>query len=182
MKILADLRYKRDCYGYPADTVHLLRVLLSDGSAAMILYRVTRFLYRIKLGFLGYPVAWLNKVINGCVIGRHADFDEGFVIMHPMGVVINGAVKGGKNIVVESGVVVGAARHGMPVKAPLLGSHIFIGSGAKLLGEIIIGSHVAIGANAVVVKDVPHAVTVAGVPAKVIEQHSDEVRYENALS
>lgn len=178
MKILADLRYKRECYGYPADTVSLLRVLLSDGSSAMILYRLTRLLYRIKLGVLGYPVSWLNKVINGCVIGRHAEFDEGFVLMHPTGVVINGAVKGGKHIVVESGVVIGAADNGIPVRAPFLRDDIFIGSGAKLLGEITIGRHVRIGANAVVVKDVPDQVTVAGVPATIVKQHHGALSLE----
>jgi serine O-acetyltransferase len=175
MKILADLRYKRECYGYPKGIIHFLRVLLSDGSSAMVLYRLTRFLYRNQLGFLGYPASWINKVINGCVIGRNADFDEGFVIMHPVGVVINGAVKGGKNIIIESGVVIGAAHNGIPVKVPILGSHILIGSGAKLLGDLTIGSHVTIGANAVVVKDVPDQVTVAGVPAKIIKQHNKEV-------
>jgi serine O-acetyltransferase len=171
MILIRDLQYKRECYGYPAGVVHLLRVFLSDGSSAMILYRLTRFLCRIKLGILAYPVSWINKVINGCVIGRGADFDEGFVIMHSAGVVINGAVKGGKYIVVESAVVIGAARNGIPVEAPVLGNHIFIGSGAKILGNIAVGDHVVIGANAVVVKDVPRQVTVAGVPARIIKQN-----------
>ncbi len=42
--------------------------------------------------------------------------------------------------------------------------------GQKLLGGVNIGNNVVIGANAVVVKDVPDNVVVAGVPAKIIKQ------------
>lgn len=40
--------------------------------------------------------------------------------------------------------------------------------GAKIFGKIKIGDNVAIGANAVVNKDFPDGVTIAGVPAKVV--------------
>jgi serine O-acetyltransferase len=92
--------------------------------------------------------------------------------MHPIGVVINGGVKGGKNIVIESGVVIGAARNGIPVQVPILGDDVFIGAGAKVLGGIKVGNNVRIGANAVVVHDVPDGATVVGIPAKVIKTSS----------
>ncbi|MDE2010537.1 MAG: hypothetical protein KGJ09_10760 [Candidatus Omnitrophica bacterium] len=88
--------------------------------------------------------------------------------MHPIGVVINGGVRGGKNIVIESGVVIGAARNGLPVRVPVLGNDVFIGAGAKVLGGITIGNNVKIGANAVVIHDVPDGATVVGIPAKVV--------------
>ncbi|MFA5143016.1 MAG: hypothetical protein WC522_02445 [Candidatus Omnitrophota bacterium] len=90
--------------------------------------------------------------------------------MHPVGVVINGEVKGGENIVIESGVVLGVARNGLPVKAPALGDNIYIGTGAKILGDIKIGSNVKIGANAVVLSDVPDGATAVGIPAKVVKK------------
>jgi serine O-acetyltransferase len=43
-----------------------------------------------------------------------------------------------------------------------------IGAGAKILGNIEIGHCARIAAGSVVVKPVPHNVTVAGVPAKVV--------------
>ena len=88
--------------------------------------------------------------------------------MHPIGVVINSGVKGGKNIVIESGVVIGAARNSLPVEVPTLGDDVFIGAGAKVLGGITVGNHVKIGANAVVVKDIPDGSTAVGVPARAI--------------
>jgi serine acetyltransferase len=50
-------------------------------------------------------------------------------------------------------------------------SNIFIGAGAKILGGNRVGNNVKIGANAVVVKDVPDNVTVAGIPARIISHH-----------
>jgi serine O-acetyltransferase len=168
MKLIKDFIYKSECYFGQSDTKGILRVLISDGSSAMILYRVSYGLNKIGLGILALPFLMLNKLLNGCVIGYKAQFEEGFVIMHPVGVVINGAVKGGRNIVVESGVVIGAAKNGLPVKVPVLGNNIYIGSGAKIFGDITIGNNVKIGANSVVVKNIPDNVTVVGIPARVV--------------
>lgn len=166
MCLSEDFKHKAACYYEDASFGKCLRVFFSDGSSAMVLYRLAAFFQKIYLGPVGFVFAYLNKLLNGCVIGRNAAFGPGFVIMHPVGVVINGGVKGGKNVVIESGVVIGAARNGLPVKVPAIGDNVFIGAGAKVLGGITIGNNVTIGANAVVVKDVADGLTVAGVPAK----------------
>ncbi|MDI3479940.1 MAG: hypothetical protein PWQ14_1086 [Rikenellaceae bacterium] len=46
---------------------------------------------------------------------------------------------------------------------------MFIGAGAKLLGDIKIGNNVDIGANAVVVTDIPDNCVAVGIPAKVVK-------------
>ena len=51
---------------------------------------------------------------------------------------------------------------------PIIGDNVFIGAGAKILGDITIGDNCVIGANSVVVKSVPSNSIVAGVPAKVL--------------
>ncbi len=170
MTIAKDIRFKNICFYGEYRPQAFLKVLLSDGTSAVLFYRLNQFFRSIRLGCIGWIFLELNKLLNSCVIGRKAEFGAGFVIMHPFGVVINSEVKGGENIVIESGVVIGAAQNGLPVKAPVLGSNIFIGSGAKILGDIRIGNNVKIGANAVVVKDVPDDVTVVGIPAKVINK------------
>jgi len=168
MKIIDDLKNKSICYFGTTDQISILRVLFSDGTSANILYRMAQFFKVIRLGFIGWIILQISKFINGCIIGRNAEFGSGFVLMHPIGVVINGGVKGGKNVVIESGVVIGAASNGLPVEVPVIGNNVFIGAGAKVLGGIKIGNNVKIGANSVVVKDVPDGVTVVGVPARII--------------
>jgi serine acetyltransferase len=56
--------------------------------------------------------------------------------------------------------------------SPTINNNVWIGPGAKLFGDIKVGSHVAIGANSVVNKNVVDEVTVAGIPAKIINKNS----------
>jgi serine O-acetyltransferase len=49
---------------------------------------------------------------------------------------------------------------------PTLGDCVVVGSGAQILGPVIIGTHAKIGANAVVTKDVPENAVMVGIPAK----------------
>ena len=86
--------------------------------------------------------------------------------MHPVGVIINSKVRGGKNVVLESGVVIGD-NHG---QSPTLEDDIFVGSGAKVFGKLNIGSHARIGANAVVTRSVEDGQTVVGIPARPLER------------
>ena len=167
MKYLkSDIKQKQTVLANEGYQVSMLRTLVSDGTSANALYRLTSWLVKYKLSPLALVSLWLNRVINGCVIGAGAKFDEGFVVMHPVGVVINSKVCGGKNVIIESGVVIGDEKG----QAPVLGNNIFVGAGAKIIGGITIGDNVKIGANAVVVKDLPSNVTAVGVPAKIINK------------
>lgn len=72
-----------------------------------------------------------------------------------------------KNINIGSNVVIGGK---VGIKGvPKIESNVYIGTGAKILGPITIGENSIIGANAVVVKDVPSNVMVAGIPAVIIK-------------
>jgi acetyltransferase-like isoleucine patch superfamily enzyme len=55
----------------------------------------------------------------------------------------------------------------------VIGSEVWIGRGAAILAGVTIGDGATIGANAVVTRDVPPGVTVAGVPARVIVSRSN---------
>jgi serine O-acetyltransferase len=164
--IIEDLKYKSMTYYGGCSLRDLLRVLRTDGTSAMILYRLSRFLLKYHLGPIAALCRSLNRIMNGCWIGRNADFNSGFVIMHPYGIVINSGVMGGKNVIVQSGVVIGAAKK---AEVPILGNNIAIGAGAKLLGGIKIGNNVKIGANAVILEDVPDNTTAVGVPGKIVK-------------
>lgn len=159
---MEDLRYKQQVFKSDGAEVSLLKVFLSDGTGAMFLYRLMqacakrRYLMPFALVF-----QYLNKLLNHCVIGMKADFGSCFLLMHPVGVVINSKVKGGERVVIESGVVIGDEKGA----SPELMSDIFIGAGAKIIGGVKVSSHVKVGANAVVVKSVGQGQTVLGVPA-----------------
>jgi serine O-acetyltransferase len=164
--IAGDLRGKaRWCYEsdrWPA----VLRVLGTEGTPAMLLYRLMQWSRRRRL----VPLAWLFNRLNialcSCVIGRGADFGPVFVLIHGIGVVINDQVRGGSNVYLEHQVTIGAERR----RAPRLGNDVFIGAGAKVIGSVRIGDGAKVGANAVVVHDVPPHCTVVGIPARVVRR------------
>jgi len=158
--IASDLRAKAEwCYGSRSNMA-VVKVLCTDGTPAMIWYRLMQWARRWRLKPLEMLFNRINTVFCNCIIGRGAEFGPGFVLIHSMGVVINGNVRGGNNVKVEHQVTIGAEKR----LHPTLGDDVFIGAGAKVIGGVRIGNRVRIGANAVVVKDVPDNATVTGIP------------------
>ncbi|MBV8556792.1 MAG: serine acetyltransferase [Planctomycetaceae bacterium] len=162
----ADLRRKA-LWCYESDRpVALLKVLLTDGTPAMILYRLMQWSRRWRLAPLEILFNKLNAVCCNCIIGRGAEFGPGLVLIHSTGVVINGRVRGGSNVLIEHQVTIGAERR----QNPVIGDDVFLGAGAKVLGPVSIGDGARIGANAVVVDDIPPHCTVVGIPARVVRR------------
>ena len=141
-----------------------LKALLTDGTTAMVLYRLMQWSRRRGLTPLELLCNKLNAVLCRCVIGRGAQFGPGFVLIHSDGIVINGAVVGGSGVHVEHQVTIGAERHCCPV----IGDGVFLGAGAKVIGGVRVGNGARVGANAVVVSDVPENCTAVGVPARIV--------------
>jgi serine O-acetyltransferase len=141
-----------------------LKALLTDGTFAMLLYRLMQASRRWHLWPLEFFFNKLNAVLGQCIIGRGAQFGPGFVLIHSQGVVINSRVVGGDNVRIEHQVTIGAEKG----ETPRLGNNIFIGAGAKILGPISIGDGARIGANAVVLDDVPPHCTAVGIPARIV--------------
>ncbi len=167
MMILKDLKAKAQwCYGSTSFRA-LLKTCLTDGTAAMFLYRMMQWSVQWKLVPLAMVFNKLNAICCQCIIGRNAQFGPGFVLIHSQGVVINSSVRGGKCVLIEHQVTIGAEKN----QSPRLGNDVFIGAGAKIVGPVIIGDRARVGANAVVVKDIEPDTTVGGIPAKVIRRH-----------
>lgn len=82
----------------------------------------------------------VNRLIFGayippsCVIGKGAKFSYG-----GSGVVIHSRVSIGLNCVIGTGVTIGGrGRHSRDAGAPVVGDNVFIATGAKVLGPIVL--------------------------------------------
>lgn len=164
--IRSDLRRKA-VWCYESDRASAIaKVLVTDGTAAMLFYRLMQWSRRWRIVPLEMAFNKLNAAFCHCVIGRGAEFGPGLVFIHANGLVINGQVKGGSNVLIEHQVTIGAERR----QSPTIGNDVFLGAGAKILGAVSIGDGARIGANAVVVDDVPPHSTAVGVPARVVRR------------
>jgi len=87
--------------------------------------------------------------------------------VHNSGIYIKAKI--GKNCVISQQVIIGHIGGFKGGGVPTLGDNVYVGAGAKILGEITVGNNVKIGANAVVIKDIPDNAIAVGVPAKIIK-------------
>ncbi len=125
---------------------------------------IRRYQYwRARRGlFSSIPCNWLIishrfwSVITGADIPLTCQIGGGLLIPHPNGIVIHPDAAIGVNCLIFQQVTLGI-RSGPGV--PIIGGHVDIGAGAKILGPVRIGDHTRIGANAVVTKDVPSHTT-----------------------
>ena len=98
----------------------------------------------------------------------HPDATLGRKLMlpHPNGVVIHEEAVIGDECMIMQQVTVGMIGEG---QVPRIGNRVYIGAGAKIIGNVTVGDDARIGGNAVVTKDVPPSCTAVGVPARIID-------------
>ena len=106
------------------------------------------------------------SVITGADIPLNCQIGGGLLLPHPNGVVIHSEVKIGPNCLIFQQVTIGMKGE---LGLPVIGGHVDIGAGAKILGNVNIGNHACIGANAVVIQDVPAGKSAVGIPARIID-------------
>ena len=93
---------------------------------------------------------------------------------------MHGGAKIGKNCRLQEGVTIGATDGSHD--AATIGDNCYFGSGAKVIGAVIIADDVAIGAGAVVTKDITEAGTTwGGVPARKISDNNSHGSLCSAL-
>jgi serine O-acetyltransferase len=144
------------------------------GFWALLIYRLGAARTRFKSPFIRKPWGAVHKLAAkfaelafGISIGINVKIGRRFTIEHFGCIIIHNDVVIGDDVVIRQGVTLGNRRLSAPLDAPIIGSRVNIGAGAKILGRIIIGNDVNIGANAVVLIDVPDDCIAVGVPAKV---------------
>ncbi len=159
-------------------------ILLYPGVWALGFHRVAHMLFRADLFFLARAVNHLARFLTaidihpGATIGRNFFIDHGFVV-------IGETAEIGDNVTIYQNVTLGGTNpaNGIAGKRhPTLQDGVVIGSGAQVLGPIVVGARAKVGANAVVTRDVPEGASMVGIPAKptlvdVAEYQRDFVPY-----
>lgn len=131
--------------------------------------KLKRILYLLPI--LYYRLSFHEKSIRLGFSIPLGVFEEGLSIAHHGTIVVNGNARIGRNCRIQEGVNIGATNGS--AKAPIIGNNVFIGTGAKIIGDVTIADDVAIGANAVVVKSITEpGTTWGGVPAKKISSNN----------
>jgi len=153
----------------PAATSKLEVFLTYSGLHALLAHRVAHKLWRAGVPLLPRIISQLARWLTGVEIHPGAKIGHGFFIDHGMGVVVGETAEIGDFVTLFQGVTLGGTGKERGKRHPTLGSHVVVGTGAKILGNIKIGDFVKIGANSVVLRSVPSNSTVIGVPGKIIK-------------
>ena len=145
-----------------------LEVLLYPGLWALLWHRLAHALFNARLYFLARAVNHLSRSFTaidihpGATIGKNFFIDHGFVTIGETAII-------GDNVTIYPCVTLGGTNptNGIGGKRhPTVKDNVIIGSGAQILGPIIIGNRARIGANAVVTEDVAEGATMVGAKAR----------------
>ncbi|MBS3898587.1 MAG: serine O-acetyltransferase [Dethiobacter sp.] len=143
-------------------------VLCYPGLHAILLYRLAHSLHKRGLILLPRVISQIARLVSGVEIHPGAKIGDGVFIDHGMGVVIGETAEVGDNVTLYQGVTLGGTGKEKGKRHPTVGNNVVIGTGAKILGPIVIGDYAKIGAGSVVLNNVPANTTVVGVPGRVV--------------
>ena len=154
-------------------------VICYPGFHAIVLHRAAHWAWRRNLKLFGRFVSQVGRFFTGIEIHPGAVIGKGLFIDHGMGVVIGETADIGDRVTLYHHVTLGGVAPSIDSDSqreqkrhPTLEDDVIIGSGAQILGPVIVGRCARVGANAVVTKDVPEAVTVVGIPGRVIPRET----------
>ena len=140
------------------------------GVWAIINHRIANRLYnkgweKVSRAFIGIGSLFTKTDIHpAATIGRRVFID------HAIGVVIGATTVIEEDVLIYQGVTLGGVSLDKGKRHPTVRANAVIGSGAKVLGNILIGKNSKVGANSVLVCDVPKNSTAVGVPARIIKK------------
>jgi len=143
-------------------------VLLYPGLWAVVWHRVAHWLFEANLFFLARAINHMSRFLTGidihpgARIGRRLFIDHGFTV-------IGETADIGNDVTIYQCVTLGGTNPANGVggkRHPTLEDNVIVGSGAQILGPIVIGARARVGANAVVTEDVPEGATMVGVKAR----------------
>jgi serine O-acetyltransferase len=168
---------KRD----PAAKSKLSILITYPGVKAIFFHKIANFFSTAKFELLAKIISQLSRFFTGIEIHPKAKIGKNFFIDHGMSVVIGETSEIGDNVTIYHAVTLGGIspsinsdgqRH--VKRHPTLKNNVVVGSGAQILGPIVVGENAKIGANAVVTKDVPENAIMVGIPAKNVNKNTSK--------
>ena len=157
----------------PAAKSKLSLILTYPGVKAIFFHKIANFFAIAKFDLIARIISQLSRFLTGIEIHPKAKIGKNLFIDHGMGVVIGETSEIGENVTIYHMVTLGGIAPSINSDSqreikrhPTLMDNVVVGSGAQILGPVIIGKNAKVGANAVVTKNVPEKSVMAGIPAK----------------
>ena len=167
----------------PAAKSKLSVILTYPGVKAVFFHRIANFFSIAKLDLIARIISQFSRFFTGIEIHPKAKIGENLFIDHGMGVVIGETSEIGNNVTIYHMVTLGGISPSInsddqrnSKRHPTLMDNVVVGSGAQVLGPVVIGKNAKIGANAVVTKDVPENAVMVGIPAKNVGTATEEFK------
>ena len=167
----------------PAAKSKLSLILTYPGVKAVFFHRVANFFHLAKFHLVARIISQLSRFLTGIEIHPGAKIGRNLFIDHGMGVVIGETSEIGNNVTIYHMATLGGIAPSInsndqrQVKRhPTLSDCVVVGSGAQILGPVMIGANAKVGANAVVTKNVPENAVMVGIPAKNVGTATEEFK------
>ena len=167
----------------PAAKSKLSLILTYPGVKAVFFHRIANFFQLAKFYLIARIISQLSRFLTGIEIHPGAKIGKNLFIDHGMGVVIGETSEIGNNVTIYHMATLGGiapsinSNNQRQVKRhPTLSDCVVVGSGAQILGPVMIGANAKVGANAVVTKDVPENAVMVGIPAKNVGTATEEFK------
>ena len=167
----------------PAAKSKLSIILTYPGVKAVFFHQIAHFFCLAKFDLIARIISQFSRFLTGIEIHPKVKIGKNLFIDHGMGVVIGETSEIGNNVTIYHMVTLGGispstdSNEQRSIKRhPTLKDNVVIGSGAQILGPVIIGENSKIGANAVVTKNVPDNAIMIGIPAKNIGTATQEFK------
>ena len=167
----------------PAAKSKLSLVLTYPGVKAVFFHRLANFFSVAKFDLIARIISQFSRFLTGIEIHPGAKIGKNLFIDHGMGVVIGETSEIGNNVTIYHMVTLGGISPSINSndqrhikRHPTLNDNVVVGSGAQILGPVVVGKNSKIGANAVVTKDVPENAVMIGIPAKNVGTATEEFK------
>ena len=157
----------------PAAKSKLSLILTYPGVKAILFHKIANFFAKAKFDIVARVISQFSRFLTGIEIHPKAQIGKNLFIDHGMGVVIGETSEIGDNVTIYHMVTLGGIAPSINSndqrnmkRHPTIKEDVVIGSGAQVLGPVVVGRGARIGANAVITKDVPENSVMVGIPAR----------------